>query len=224
MSDPSTHRLLRKAARLCGVATSYRNYNDERVNASDSALIHMINALQEDVALSDPVRPEEVKTLIGKARQQHMTRGLPPVIIAWDGHFSGAWLWLNGDADTVTVSLRAEEGQRIGWTQSVHQAGHHVRREGRRVRLVHGAPIAFGYYTMEVRAGDRLEGSSFLIAAPRKPETEGRHWGLFAPAYGLKTGSRRRDWRLCRIEACGAVHEGNGRIVPRHAAAADDIL
>ena len=177
---------LRAAARLCGVATSYRNFAQQWVRTPDSVLIRMINALQDTVVVSDPALPEQLAKLSTALRQHRQVCGLTPSLVAWDGVLGAAWLWLQSDAREIEVTLQPEQGAAIAWRQATASA--HVRHDGRRLKIVAPRPLPFGYYTLEVHAGGKLEGTSLVIAAPRRIAGGEKSWGLFAPVYALKTG------------------------------------
>lgn len=128
MTSADTHRLLRKAARACGVATSYRNFESKQVDISDASLIRLINALHDEPVLSDPPRADQVQDLIGKIRMRKIACGLPPVIVAWDGAFPDIWMWLGAHATEIKITLQPEDGSEpIAWTQKV-SAGTTVQR------------------------------------------------------------------------------------------------
>jgi 4-alpha-glucanotransferase len=209
MSRGKPDHMLRTVARMCGVATSYINYEDKQVATPKVGLIAMINALQEHAALADDPDESSLRDLIGRLRQQQSKRGLPAVLIAWDKAFPVAWLWLNGKAETVSVVLRSEDGEEIAWTQAVSK-GSIRRSQGLRVRVTCEKPIPFGYYQIEIKAGDQVEGTSFLISAPRRAETTGREWGIFAPVHALRSEGDEGVGGYCHLETAARFTRRHG--------------
>ena len=190
LSEGQPSRLLRGAARACGIAASYIDYQGNRVGARPSALARMINALQKDDLLPEQPGDDDLRGLIQTLRDDKCARALPSVLVAWDGAFPDPWIWLPPDETAVTVTIQPEDGEPIRWTHEIGAADA-IRRKGLwhvRSRLRHDVKLPHGYYRLSVDASGR-QVSTFLISAPRSLPGGDRQWGAFAPAYALRTGT-----------------------------------
>jgi 4-alpha-glucanotransferase len=169
-------RVLRMVARACGILVSYIDYKGDRVYAPDSTLAQLIGLLR-DIPPAD-ISPGLLRIIRSERRQ----RGLPAVIVAWDGHFPPAWMWTTDKPDNLSVTLTDECGRNPAIPVEISTDNVIRRSNGYRVRLRCSGEIPFGYYN--VKAGEK---TCLLISAPSRITSSEKSWGLFVPAYALRS-------------------------------------
>jgi 4-alpha-glucanotransferase len=180
---------LEALARLYDIQLSYFDIKGERFVASDEALLALLPQLGAAVrTLAD------VPAALAARRRALAERVLEPVVVAFGEDAPEVELQLRAEvqgAFTCTVTL--ESGARFELSQDLSTlsvVGEHEVEGARYVRRRFGLGrnLPFGYHRLAVEvAGSRHEAA--LFAAPEAawlPEAP-RHWGLFAPAYALRS-------------------------------------
>ncbi len=185
-------RALRRLARLYGVQTSYYDIEGSLRRASDGALLDVLRALGENVGEGD------VAAALDRRRLALRRRGLPPVVVAWEGRLPTLTLRRPHPAHMPpSFRVMREDGGEDRPDASVRRAGVEEVAGERfavdRVRIAGTLPA--GYHRLEART-DAGTSSALVISAPRRcydpGETQGRPWhawGAFLPLYALRTRS-----------------------------------
>jgi len=180
---------LGRLARLYGVQTSYFDVRRRRREASPESLLAALRALGAPLAgLGD------VAAALRQRRLETWSRPLEPVFVAWNG--SAGPLPLRLPAEEVhgraACRLFLEDGRERSWRLDLNHFTLHKAAavEGLRyivteVALPQGLPA--GYHRFQVELRGKCQ-ESLLIAAPlRVYSSPARTWGLFVPAYALRT-------------------------------------
>jgi 4-alpha-glucanotransferase len=187
MSDRETYRRdVRALARMWGVQASYTSAWGERVEQHPDAVVGVLGALGVDAA-----RPGSAADAVQARRASVDTRLLEPVSVAWGGRLEHVALRLAARrrwSDPVTVTVRPEDDLGDEIRIRAHAVADGAPTEGGMVAASArtGLELPIGYHRIAVEAdGEGAEG--LLLAAPRRaPSPRGRHWGAFAPVYGLR--------------------------------------
>ncbi|MGH7477405.1 MAG: 4-alpha-glucanotransferase [Longimicrobiales bacterium] len=182
---------LRRLARLYGVQPEYYDIEGRLRRASVEPLLEVLRALGARVT-----EPGDVALASRSRRLALWQRGLPPVVVAWDGRPPVLKLRrLTAASGTLRARLTFEDGLTrevtIQASPSAERtiAGQRFRVES--LRLTESLPL--GYHVLEVEAG----GSTWrtrLIAAPRRawrPADPAPDLGVFLPLHALRTA---RGW------------------------------
>lgn len=177
-------RKLRRLARYCGVATSYLDFRNSRVDIRDDVLANILRALPD--MKDNPLTESSIDSYIARRRAQRVEQGLPPFLIAWDGNLVPFWVWSYDNKIDFSVTVVPEKGEAI--TQVLQSSTLEMTRRGDkfRIKLHWDVKIEFGYYTLSVKQAGRPM-TSFVISAPRKLSEGERSWGIFAPVHALGT-------------------------------------
>lgn len=181
-------QLLRRTARSCGVATSYLNFEQKRIATTLDGALAVINALH-GTTLSETAFPEEFEALLKTLRQERIDRVLPPVVIAWDGKVPPIWLWSRGEQDRLSLALAADDNpaQKLRLDCQPLEVIQRTGLGAARVKLEWPHHVAFGYYTLSLEQDGSCLARAMVISAPRRLKSGDRTWGLFAPAYALRS-------------------------------------
>jgi 4-alpha-glucanotransferase len=187
---------LEELAELYGVLTSYEDVRHVKQRASREALVRVLQALGADIKSS-----QDFAKAIYERRCELAFRGIEPVLVAWDGQPIEFDLTVPAALDSsAQCSLVDEQAEILSWKHDLKLGVNlWLSRENRahdfityRLRLPN--PIAFGYYELSIRVGDR-EYRSCVIAAPSRvyaaENANKRIWGGFVPLYAVRSN---RNW------------------------------
>ncbi|NCC20861.1 MAG: hypothetical protein EOM26_00190 [Alphaproteobacteria bacterium] len=192
---------LRALARAYGILPSFENNDGNVVWAPTETLIGLVNAIEGRKVL-DPRRIDErkIREQLVAQRRRRLDSCLPGEIVAFNGLLEPCPVWLPECMrdEPLTLVVRLNSGQEIRKDFSVSDLEYFRRSFGTagvyfRVVLHLRKRIPYGYHRIEVLAGGRVLGSSFLISAPRKLSSGPRSWGAFAPTYAIRS---ERDWGM----------------------------
>ena len=202
---------LRALARAYGVAPSYINFDDKRINANAETLLYFVSHLSNsELKQGDDFR--EIFSRVAKARQE---KGLPPVLVAWDGKLSPLWFWTKMPSTSYTVTATPEEGK-PAWSK-LFEAEQNVMRskhQFKRVKLGAMPRLSSGYYELSVQDGEREVARTFVISAPEKLKASLKNWGVFTPVYALRCkGSKPIGDFSDLAELCQLVEKEGGAFV-----------
>ena len=152
---------LSRLADRAEVLTSYADLSGEVRYASPDSLMAVLNAL--GIPIDNQNQADEGLEWFEKTWGN---RPIPPVMVAWDGHFS--------HPANVNLTIGPEG------------------REDENYRsLIPNETLPFGYYSVKFE-NDREETRSLLISAPSRcfePPDSRRRLGIFAPFYALRSKS-----------------------------------
>ncbi|MFC2008432.1 4-alpha-glucanotransferase [Chloroflexota bacterium] len=188
MRGTSGRSQLRALARLKGLQTSYFNVLGQRVEAGDEALVSLLGALGFDATSHDACK----EALVASSRT-HWERVIDPVVVAWDGLMPRFEVRARANEScTPRVEIETEDaGSRDFHPWDIHidnDPGSRVDgTDYRRMRVNTGERLPWGYHTLRVTLGERID-EAVIISAPRRCfEEDGQHeWGLFTPVYALR--------------------------------------
>ncbi|MEW6183338.1 MAG: 4-alpha-glucanotransferase [Bacillota bacterium] len=191
MSD-TEYRLLRHLARLNRVEAGYRDYTNNRRQASPDALLAALRALGMPV---DGM--VDVPGVLREYKQAMWRRCLNPVVIAWDKEPARLELRLPAAHTDVTVTCRLspEKGKTRSWNCRLSHLpvlrGAVVEGVGYVIRALTLPKLPFGYHRFSLALPGRTC-ETLVIAAPRQacflPGGNGLIWGVFSPVYALRSG------------------------------------
>jgi 4-alpha-glucanotransferase len=222
--DQTGKRLLRNIARSVGVATSYQNYIDTRIDIPDDTLIALINAL-EDRELPEDSSVDNLHFFRNMLRAKRIGQSLPEIVVAWDGKLQSIWAWTENADNDFALVLREDDGDtELSLPVTVAQRFERPNVNAARVKLaINAADIPYGYYSANLQQGGTVIGHSFVISSPAKMADQPKSWGMFAPAYALRS---QRDWGIggyhelyeaaCQIKRLGGGFIGTLPLLPVH--------
>ncbi|MFD9910871.1 4-alpha-glucanotransferase [Streptomyces sp. NPDC059063] len=178
---------LARLAALYGVATSYSPSPGRTVQASDTAVVAALAALDVDART-----PDAVRNAVAARERALRERLLPPTLVLWEGARAGeedggegaAGQGL-GDVHDVQrlppgtrLRLRTEQGDTHEW------------------RTPHPPPTSFplGAHRLRATTPDGTRADAHLIVAPRRaPGPEAREYGFLVQLYSLLS---RHSWGM----------------------------
>jgi 4-alpha-glucanotransferase len=180
-------RLLRELGALVGIERAYRDNSGRRVVASTRAIAGILGALGWPVGSS-----AGLVDAVAEHRARDRARPVPPVIVV--GAARGGAIEFGAlpehAARTAAIHLTDESGRSetipIARVRVDAPSGDRVIVDLGRLRL----PI--GYYALILEGGAR-PGYAQLLVRPGRARRPARAFGLFAPVYGLRSGS---DWGI----------------------------
>jgi 4-alpha-glucanotransferase len=216
--------LLAELATLWGVQTGYRDAAGSWRESSRGAVLQVLEALGAGADDGLPARadgelwhgPQDERRLqhaIDAKKADVRDRLIEPVLVAWEGLPPPVGTFTADSSAQLTLLL--EEGGEERWEvgRDRPMAGSAGRRSGgwRQGRL------PFGYHRLRLEVGGRVAEAT-VISAPRRcwtPAGDGpRAWGVFAPAYALRS---ERDWGAGDLAdlggLCDLVGGAGGRAV-----------
>lgn len=180
---------LRLLAQELGVLSSYTDWKGEPRQADPDILMQVLALLGTDVP-----RVADAPAALAAFRYRQRQALTPPCVVAWDDENAEIDLLLPaGQQGPYAVELTLESGGTRVVEGSLNDAALHQRETSdgksltvRSISVPIGEP---GYHQAMVQAAGRI-GRCMIIAAPRTGYTgeSGKHWGIFAPLYGLRTG------------------------------------
>lgn len=180
--DIQTRRLFRRLGRLCGIALSYTDFNQQHTETDPASLIALVNAM-EDTALSASSSAQEIESVIGHIRQNRR-RTVAPVMIGWGGRLPPVWFWACKKPDRLTLELHGEDGRirkHIQDTIEIVQRG-----DAFRIRALWPDSLPYGYHILYIYNNEEVS-RSLVISAPERLADRTRDWGVFAPTYALRS-------------------------------------
>jgi 4-alpha-glucanotransferase len=188
MSRPRVRLHTRTLARLYGVQTWYVDFQGQRRYASERALLATLRALGAAIDT-----PRDIDTAAHARREELAGAGMDPVIVAWDGRLRSIDLRqprvLRGP---LQLQLSLETGEvRSRRADAVPLPEPGIDSAPACARIALNETLPLGYHHLEI---DSAAGTfrALIIAAPRHAHVEtGRHWGVFAPLYALRSAG---DW------------------------------
>lgn len=167
-----------------GVLTAYTDAFGERRVATDEALARVL------AALGSPAGSEaEALRSLRRLDDERRRRWIEPVIVSWIGRRSSAAISPpEKTGGRIEWSIRLEAGGEVGGIASLAR----LTRQGRPV-LPLPASLPPGYHALRLRVGRERIKTTIIRAPPRAyaPERAGSEWGLFCPAYALRS---ERNW------------------------------
>jgi 4-alpha-glucanotransferase len=181
-------------ARLYGVQTAFHDVDGRRRRASPPGLVSVLKALGAPLeSISD------IPGAVQARRQELWHRGVEPVTVAWLGQPTSLTLWLPASESpgAVRAHLTTEEGAHRRWTYGAGELTPTGTAdiEGAPYRALEPmlpADLPVGYHNLILEAGGSRWETLVIVAPPKAFQgDEGRSWGLFAPAYALRSD---RDW------------------------------
>ncbi len=191
MSQPAG-RALRRLARLYGVQPGYYDIENRLRSASDDALLDVLRSLDAPVQSRT-----DIEDALRLRRLDLWSRGVPPVIVAWDGRLSPLSLRRPESSSRPLFRLEQEDGGVLEWAledvRLLSRATTTVEGQARVAeRVLLPGDIPLGYHRLRVLvAGATYD--ALVISSPLRasdPEHD-RSWGAFLPLHALRT---RRGW------------------------------
>lgn len=156
---------LRELARRHGIAPSYQDTRERRVEVSGDVLLAVLRSL--DVPIT---RPRDAGALLGADAQE--TTALPPVIVA--------------AADRATTRRLANG--RAGRWDLVTDDGADVASGGVQDATIELPPLPVGFFELRFERDDRSVEHARVFSAPPVAYVDpalGRSWGLFVPLHAV---------------------------------------
>ncbi len=183
--------LLRALARAYGISASYLNVDNQLVWAPEETLAHLVNIVSgRELVDEDGVDPAGVRKTLDELRAERVERGLPPVLVAWDGELSTLRCWMK-KAGAPECVFHLEEGGRINMPSGIlfsRQRSFSLAGDVSQVELSVGAELPFGVHELEIAREGMTPARAVVVSAPRRIKDDGYAWGAFAPAYAIRTG------------------------------------
>ncbi len=172
---------MRALARLYGIQPSYTSATGHRVVASVGSLVRGLHAVGAPLS-----GPRDAAEALRARRAELEAYPIDPVLVAWNGRVPP--VAVRTDSGRLRVGIAPEDLEPSGWLTfepGQPDAG------GRVAVWVPGGPLEPGYHTLHVDTGGaRLK--SLVMSAPRRaPALPGPRWGVFAPAYAIRSAG---DW------------------------------
>ncbi|RIK85579.1 MAG: 4-alpha-glucanotransferase [Planctomycetota bacterium] len=205
------------------VQPSFLDVNNRRRQATPEALMALLRSLGANID-----RPEHAGELLREAWRARLSRGVEPVLVAWDGRLSPIELTLPaGASGTLQYWLELEDHRLSGSLRldSLSRAplANPAGLDYGVVRLPVHEHIPTGYHRLRLQAGDR-QFEALVISAPRRTYSEGqlpenrasvasagrpprRAWGTFMPLYALR---READWGVGDFSSLARLGEWTG--------------
>lgn len=182
--------VVRRLARLWGVATRYHDGFGSRREPSRETLLAVLRALGAPVGEGSNEEVREALAVLGRDRAARL---LPSAAVAWDGVCPVIPLDVPSSAATVPVDGRLvfEAGEAVPFRLDAEQTPVVVRRavDGRnlvRRRLRLDDPVPSGHHRLEIEVAGSRAGMR-LVSAPRCAHPgPGREWGMFVPLHALR--------------------------------------
>lgn len=186
-------RPLRELAGLYGVQTAYYDMKGQRQTASVESLLAVLKSMDAPVE-----RLADVPAALEAYAQQHGSRPLEPVLVAWEGQLPVVELRLPVHLDDARLAghLALEDGHRepLEWQvhalrtlsmQDVGGQGYLVKELPLKDRL----PYGYHHLSIELPGGsaDALVISSPIKSYARVQQSGGKSWGFFLPLYALRS-------------------------------------
>ena len=200
MTDSKARQALHRLAHTYGVQLSYLDAGRQRREASDEALLAVLQALGASLASI-----ADAPAALFARRQEVFAFLVAPSHVFWEG--SGALVPLRlpegASPDSVCCTLTLESGEERMLSAVV--------RSGR-ASVTLPDPLPLGYHALSVETGGRLAQCQ-LIAAPTRaysPDPDQPMWGVFLPLYALHS---RESWGagdLSDLEALARWTAGQG--------------
>jgi 4-alpha-glucanotransferase len=175
-------RKLRRLARYCGVATSYRDFRNAHVDIADPVLANVLRSLPDLIGAE--FTKSGIDSYITRRRAENVEQGLPPFLIAWDGILLPFWVWSGDNETDFSVTLVSEKGETVTEVLQISKLESVRRHDKFRIKLHRDEKIELGYYTLVLKQSGRTM-KTFLISAPKKLPEGTRSWGVFAPVHAL---------------------------------------
>ena len=194
---------LQRLADLHGVATSYVDWAERRVDVSQDAVLAALSAIgvdgSDDQAVADALAAHE---------DAGWSRALPPVVVLHEGVAGGVEL-----VGEHRLTLVLEDGT----TRTVTAGEQLEERDGLVRRRVPLAPLPLGYH--ELRAEDV---TCVLVVVPAQLQlAAGRHWGWQVQLYAMRSADSWGigDYADLRTVVAAAAADGAGVVLvnPLHA-------
>ncbi len=212
----SSRRLLSELADLYGVVPEYLDSRGQRRVSPSASVYQVLEALGAELGgtslagwegAGEGARCRLLERAIRVRREETWARPLEPLMVFWDGRPGPAVLRLpSGGPSTVDLRLVLEGGEEIPWRVPLSSLEVGARgRSGRRDYLAYalptgllaglrGDPLPPGRHVLRIDHG-RTIAEAVVLSAPRRcwrpADGEPSPWGLFVPAYALRTD---RDW------------------------------
>ncbi|HVL32200.1 MAG TPA: 4-alpha-glucanotransferase, partial [Actinomycetota bacterium] len=186
----AARRDLRALARLWDVQLRFQDVFGERREASDEALIGVLGALGAPLE-----RLDEATSALRARERQLAGRLCEPVAVAWTGmrHSLAVRVPARAGDDPITVVVQTEDGQeRVVRKDGGAQPTTTEVLDGGMYLTTHVLlpdDLPHGYHHAVVSAAGR-EQAATIIGAPERPDDprrKERGWGVFMPAYALRS-------------------------------------
>lgn len=184
---------LRRAARMWGIQTEYRNVDGVFVKAPEASLLASLRLVSgqndEDLNLSQ---------LIFTAKKNLLTRGLQPVNVALAESVFSLQVYLPDDLSprSCDLNLINEETRHSVIADFKYVKQRQLTFEGQgysRYQLTVLAKLPVGYYTLKISSGHWSRETRIFSAPEMINFRKARSWGGFAPLYALRSES---DWGI----------------------------
>lgn len=193
--NPVPSLLLRRAARLCGLQTSYYNCEKELIWSSENVIKKVLSFLtgQELKTAAD------LQHLIETSRMAKAEQTLNPVVVLWQNEAKD-FFW-NPRPDEKIIALQVTDEKN---TIVAHGKNFSELRPGKSRFSLPTLPV--GYFHIRLQTNQR-ELKTFLIHAPQRIVTSEKlkhSWGAFLPAYALRSNT---DWGLGSFSELSAASQ-----------------
>ena len=179
---------------MYGIQPGYVSATGRRVVASPEALTRALQVIGAPIA-----RPDDAPDALRARCAELEACAIEPVLVARNGRLTAVPVRMAGDG-RVRVALGPEGEEPAGWT-TVEPGPPDAW--GRVAVGVSGSPLVPGYHTLHVDTGrERLV--TLVMSAPwRAPVVPRKRWGVFAPAYAIRTAN---DWGVGSFGDLGRLH------------------
>jgi 4-alpha-glucanotransferase len=179
---------LRSLAQACGIQLAYRDMNGRSKRPSSEALRATLQALGIEVFGSG-----DATRALGQLQKERQRQVVEPVIVVWDGRWTGLRLRL---PRRLLKSLKAEltlesgDKRRYSWSdlsRYLYPGPSTEPGSYQTVRLPLRERLPRGYHRLTLAVGKTVA-SALVIVAPRHaftPACRPGRWGLFCPLYAL---------------------------------------
>lgn len=193
---------LRALAKAYGIKPSFEDNQKKTWWAPQNTLIDLINSLSGKKLLQQGDNSgDKIKNLLVERRKEKLERCLPPVCVAWDGKLKISDIWIREKnlQETLEIVLREENNDTEIIEKAIPSKYDSVRREFPgtdtfiKTSFVIKTKIPYGYFDVELRNEEKILGKSFLISSPKKLPEPKRCWGVFSPAYAIRS---EKDWGM----------------------------
>ncbi len=182
--DAHVSEALQALATASGVQLSYTDLSGQRQEASDEALLAVLEVLGVGLA-----RPEDAAERLAAVHADRARALLPAVTVAWEGQPAALHLRLPpGSARRVEGVVELEDGTPVELAADLEPVDAPAADGSLRHRLPLPADLPVGYHRVRLSAAGRL-GEGHLLVAPSQafsPDDAGRDSGVVMPLYALR--------------------------------------
>lgn len=182
-------KILRKAARYCGLRLDYLTATGQLKIIEDKVL----RSLVETISGGDINNDEDFLNLIQQKKAQIWNRAIKSVQVAKSNVFC-VHIYMRSNESERDLSFEILDEQKNSVTHQWSVQSVQNRPEGKRVCIEFRTEIENGYFDFKMFFKEVFKSSSFLIYPPKSGYRDKRRvWGSFSPLYAIRSN---QDWGI----------------------------